>query len=451
MVGRVFTTQEKGGGELNSSDGSLIPQLVKYAMGERHPVKEFIPGETGIPVTGKVFGKEELNAAVEASLDFWLTSGPYTEKFEGRFAKTVGMRHAFMVNSGSSANLLALTTLTSPKIGERALKPGDEVITVAAGFPTTVTPILQNNLIPVYVDVDLETYVASEEALENAIGPNTKAIMMAHTLGNPFNLDLVEKLAKKHNLWIIEDSCDALGGTYKGKKLGTFGDLSTFSFYPAHHITTGEGGAVLIKKVAHKVLVESFRDWGRDCWCAPGCDNTCLKRYEWQLGELPEGYDHKYTYSHLGYNLKSGDIQAAIGLAQLDRLDSFVKIRRRNWRYLKEGLAGLEEFFMLPRATEDSDPSWFGFAITVRKNSPLNRNQIVQALNENKIGTRLLFGGNLLRQPAFAGTPRRVVGDLANTDIVMNDTFWIGVWPGLTIPMLDYMIESIHKLLGVSK
>lgn len=436
---------------MNSTNDSLIPQLVKDAIMERHPAKEFIPGETGIPVTGKVFGEEELKAAVEASLDFWLTSGPYTEKFESRFAKTVGMRHAFMVNSGSSANLLALTALTSPKIGERALKPGDEVITVAAGFPTTVTPILQNNLIPVYVDVDLETYVANDEALDNAIGPNTKAIMMAHTLGNPFNLNLVEKLAKKHNLWVVEDSCDALGGTYKGKGLGTFGDLSTFSFYPAHHITTGEGGAVLVKKAAHKVLVESFRDWGRDCWCAPGCDNTCLKRYEWQLGELPEGYDHKYTYSHLGYNLKSGDIQAAIGLAQLDRLDSFVEIRRRNWKYLKEGLAGLEEFFMLPRATEDSDPSWFGFAITVRKNSPLNRNQIVQALNENKIGTRLLFGGNLLRQPAFAGTPRRVAGDLANTDIVMNDTFWIGVWPGLTIPMLDYMIESIHKLLEVSK
>ena len=436
---------------MNSTDGSLIPKLVKDAIRERHPVKDFIPGETGIPVTGKVFGEEELKAAVEASLDFWLTSGPYTEKFESRFAKTVGMRHAFMVNSGSSANLLALTALTSPKIGERSLKPGDEVITVAAGFPTTVTPILQNNLVPVYVDVDLETYVANEEALESAIGPKTKAIMMAHTLGNPFNLDLVEKLAKKHNLWVVEDSCDALGGTYKGKNLGTFGDLSTFSFYPAHHITTGEGGAVLIKKVAHKVLVESFRDWGRDCWCAPGCDNTCLKRYEWRLGELPEGYDHKYTYSHLGYNLKSGDIQAAIGLAQLDRLDSFVEIRRRNWKYLKEGLAGLEEFFMLPRATEDSDPSWFGFALTVRKNSPLSRNQIVQALNENKIGTRLLFGGNLLRQPAFAGTPRRVEGDLANTDIVMNDTFWIGVWPGLTIPMLDYMIESIHKLLGVSK
>ena len=452
MAERVFTTIGRNGGrELNSTNDSLIPQLVKDAMRERHPAKEFIPGETGIPVTGKFFGAEELKAAVEASLDFWLTSGPYTEKFESKFAKTVGMRHAFMVNSGSSANLLALTALTSPKIGERALKPGDEVITVAAGFPTTVTPILQNNLVPVYVDVDLETYVVNEEALESAIGPKTKAIMMAHTLGNPFNLELVERLAKRHNLWVIEDSCDALGGTYKGKNLGTFGDLSTFSFYPAHHITTGEGGAVLVKKAAHKVLVESFRDWGRDCWCAPGCDNTCLKRYEWQLGELPEGYDHKYTYSHLGYNLKSGDIQAAIGLAQLDRLDSFVEIRRRNWKYLKEGLAGLEEFFMLPRATEDSDPSWFGFAITVRKNSPLNRNQIVQALNEIKIGTRLLFGGNLLRQPAFAGTPRRVVGDLANTDIVMNDTFWIGVWPGLTIPMLDYMIESIHKLLEVSK
>ena len=436
---------------MNTDNSSLTARLVEEAMKERHPVNEFIPGESGIPVTGKVFGAEELNAAVEASLDFWLTSGPYTEKFESRFARTVGMRHAFMVNSGSSANLLALTSLTSPKIGERALKPGDEVITVAAGFPTTVTPILQNNLVPVYVDVDLETYVATDEALEGAIGPKTKAIMMAHTLGNPFNLDLVETLAKKHNLWVIEDSCDALGGTYKGKNLGTFGDLSTFSFYPAHHITTGEGGAVLIKKVAHKVLVESFRDWGRDCWCAPGCDNTCLKRYEWQLGELPAGYDHKYTYSHLGYNLKSGDIQAAIGLAQLDRLESFVELRRRNWAYLREGLSSLEEYLILPRATENSDPSWFGFALTVKKDSPLNRNQIVQALNELKIGTRLLFGGNLLRQPAFAGTPRRVIGDLVNTDIVMNDTFWIGVWPGLTIPMLDYMIESIHKLLGFSK
>ena len=436
---------------MKSSHENLISQLVSSALNERHPTQEFKPGESNIPVTGKVFGAEELKTAVEASLDFWLTSGPYTEKFESSFAKLVGMRHAFMVNSGSSANLLALTTLTSSKIGDRALKPGDEVITVAAGFPTTVTPILQNNLIPVYVDVDLGTYVANDEALESAIGPKTKAIMMAHTLGNPFNLELVERLAKKHNLWVVEDSCDALGGTYEGKNLGTFGDLSTFSFYPAHHITTGEGGAVLIKKVAHKVIVESFRDWGRDCWCAPGCDNTCLKRYEWQLGELPEGYDHKYTYSHLGYNLKSGDIQAAIGLAQLDRLPSFVEIRRRNWEYLSEGLSSLSDFFLLPSATDNSDPSWFGFAITVKKESPLNRNQIVQGLNDKKIGTRLLFGGNLLRQPAFAGTPRRVIGDLVNTDIVMNDTFWIGVWPGLTISMLDYMIESIHKLLGVSK
>ncbi len=425
-----------------------VSSLVVETMKSRHRPVVFSPDETLIPVTGKVFGTEEISAAVEASLDFWLTSGPYTEKFESRFAKTVGMRHAFMVNSGSSANLLALTALTSPKIGENRLTAGDEVLTVAAGFPTTVTPILQNNLIPVYVDVDLETYVVNEAALESAIGPRTRAIMMAHTLGNPFNLELVEKLAKKHNLWIVEDSCDALGGTYDGKNLGTFGDLSTFSFYPAHHITTGEGGAVLIKKAAHKTIVESFRDWGRDCWCAPGCDNTCLKRYEWQLGELPEGYDHKYTYSHIGYNLKSGDIQAAIGLAQLDRLESFVELRRRNWKYLRDGLADLEEYFHLPRATEKSDPSWFGFALTVRKHSPISRNQIVQSLNEKKIGTRLLFGGNLLRQPAFADTPRRVHGELTNTDIVMNDTFWIGVWPGLTIPMLDYMIETIHDLMG---
>jgi CDP-6-deoxy-D-xylo-4-hexulose-3-dehydrase len=353
-----------------------------------------------------------------------------------------------MVNSGSSANLIALTTLTSPALGNRALKPGDEVLTVAAGFPTTVTPILQNNLIPVYVDVDLETYVANEQDLENAIGPKTKAIMMAHTLGNPSNLELIERLAAKYKLWVVEDSCDALGGTYQGRALGSFGDLSTFSFYPAHHITTGEGGAVLVKKAAHKTIVESIRDWGRDCWCPPGCDNTCLKRYEWTLGELPEGYDHKYTYSHLGYNLKSGDIQAAIGLAQLDRLDSFIELRRRNWSYLKAGLKGLEEFLALPEAAKNSDPSWFGFALTVRPGGPKTRNQIVQELNEAKIATRLLFGGNLLRQPAFIGTPRRVVGDLTNTDIVMNDSFWVGVWPGLTLPILDYVIENLHNILG---
>jgi CDP-6-deoxy-D-xylo-4-hexulose-3-dehydrase len=435
---------------LEKIGGFDLDNLIRIEYQNRHTKAEFVPGESNIPVTGKVFGESELKSAVEASLDFWLTSGPYTEAFESRFAKTVGMRHAFMVNSGSSANLLALSSLTSPAHGDRALMPGDEVITVAAGFPTTVTPILQNGLIPVYVDVDPETYVAIDEQLEASISTKTKAIMMAHTLGNPFNLDFVQALTKKHNLWLIEDSCDGLGGTYRDQNLGSFGDLSTFSFYPAHHITTGEGGAVLIKKVAHKRIVESFRDWGRDCWCAPGCDNTCLKRYEWTLGQLPEGYDHKYTYSHLGYNLKSGDIQAAIGLAQLDRLESFVELRRRNWAYLFSAIKELEEFLVLPKATENSDPSWFGFALTVKPNSPKTRNQIVQELNENKIGTRLLFGGNLLRQPAFIGTPRRVIGDLVNTDRIMNDTFWIGVWPGLTISMLDYMVENLKKILGKS-
>lgn len=423
-----------------------ISEFVSGEYSKRHPKQKFIPGETSIPVTGKVFGVEEIEFAIQASLDFWLTSGPYSEEFESRFAKLVGMRHAFMVNSGSSANLVALSALTSPKMGDRKLFPGDEVLTVATGFPTTVTPILQNNLVPVYVDIDLQTYVANEQLLEAAISSKTKAIMMAHTLGNPFNLDLVERLAKKHNLWVIEDSCDGLGGTYKEKNLGSFGDFSTFSFYPAHHITTGEGGAVLVKKAAHKVIVESIRDWGRDCWCASGCDNTCLKRYKWKLGELPEGYDHKYTYSHLGYNLKSGDIQAAIGLAQLDRLTSFVEKRKHNWNYLHRNLKSLEEFLLLPKSTEHSDPSWFGFAITVNKNSPISRNDLVKFLNDKKIGTRLLFGGNLLRQPAFIGTPRRIIGELNNSDIVMNDSFWIGVWPGLTEQMLDYVVECIQGL-----
>jgi CDP-6-deoxy-D-xylo-4-hexulose-3-dehydrase len=427
----------------------IIKEMVVAEFKLRHTREEFVAGKSAVPVSGKVFGEEELIAAVEASLDFWLTEGPYVEKFESRFAKIVGMRHAFMVNSGSSANLIALSTLTSETLQEKALKKGDEVITVAAGFPTTVTPILQNNLIPVYVDVDLETYVANDIALESAISPKTKAIMLAHTLGNPINLDLVEKLAKRYNLWYIEDSCDALGGTYKGKQLGSFGDLSTFSFYPAHHITTGEGGAVLTKKTFLKPLVESFRDWGRDCWCAPGCDNTCLKRFERQMGELPKGYDHKYTYSHLGYNLKSGDIQASIGLAQLDRLPTFVEKRKRNWEYLQHGLSGLSEYLILPKATHESNPSWFGFAITVRKNSPKSRNQIVRSLDDRKVASRLLFGGNLLRQPAFTGTSRRIVEDLRNTDIVMNDTFWLGVWPGLTVPMLDYVIETLYEIFGV--
>jgi CDP-6-deoxy-D-xylo-4-hexulose-3-dehydrase len=352
-----------------------------------------------------------------------------------------------MVNSGSSANLLAVSALTSRTLGKASLKAGDEVITVAAGFPTTVAPIIQNNLVPVYVDVNLKTYVANTDQISEAIGPKTKAIMMAHTLGNPFELDKVRKLCDENGLWLIEDNCDALGGTFAGKKLGSFGELATLSFYPAHHITTGEGGAVLTNKVALKRPIESFRDWGRDCWCASGCDNTCLKRYEWKLGDLPEGYDHKYTYSHLGYNLKSGDIQASIGAAQLERLDFFVEKRRSNWSYLKNKLRHLEEFISLPEATTNSDPSWFGFAITLNEGSPRSRDEVVKKLNQFNIGTRLLFGGNLLKQPAFQNTPRRIVSDLRNTDLVMKNTFWIGVWPGLTEEMLDFMIEALDETI----
>jgi CDP-6-deoxy-D-xylo-4-hexulose-3-dehydrase len=424
-----------------------IEYIVENAINNKHAKKPFIPGESAVPVTGKVFDKSEIIAAVNASLDFWLTSGPETEKFERDFAKYVKMRHSFMVNSGSSANLIALSALTSNKLGERSLKPGDEVLTVAAGFPTTVTPILQNNLTPVYVDVDLGTYVANIDALESAISSKTKAIMMAHTLGNPFDLTKVSELAKKYNLWVIEDSCDALGGTYLNQKIGSFGDISTFSFYPAHHITTGEGGAVTTKKAALKPIIESFRDWGRDCWCAPGCDNTCLKRFDWQLGELPAGYDHKYTYSHLGYNLKSGDIQAAIGLAQLSKIDDFVIQRRKNWEFLRKNLLELSDYLLLPEKTVGSDPSWFGFAITLKESCKISRNDLVLKLNEKKIGTRLLFGGNLLKQPAFINTPRRVHGVLGNTDKIMNDTFWIGVWPGLNEEMLSYVVNEIKKLV----
>lgn len=428
---------------------ALIDSLSLSAMESAHAKKEFIAGKSAIPVTGKVFDSEEISAGIRAILDFWLTSGPYTEEFERDIARQLNMRHAFMVNSGSSANLLAISALTSPRLGDRQLLPGDEVLTVAAGFPTTVTPILQNGLVPVYVDIDLETYVANRNLLEAAISPRTKAIMMAHTLGNPFDLALVQELARKYSLWVIEDGCDALGGTYDNKVIGSFGDMSTLSFYPAHHITTGEGGAVATKRAALKPILESIRDWGRDCWCAPGCDNTCLKRYEWKLGDLPQGYDHKYTYSHLGYNLKSGDIQAAIGGAQLKKLDNFVNIRRRNWNYLSDGLKNLDEFLILPKATENSNPSWFGFALTVKKESKKSRNEIVMELNSKLIATRLLFAGNLLRQPAFKGTPRRVVGDLINSDKVMNDTFWLGVWPGLSLEMLDYVIYSMYEIFGV--
>lgn len=428
-----------------------VGDLVDNALDALHTQKPFVAGESTVPVTGKVFGSPEISAAVKASLEFWLTSGHFTEEFERELVKTTGTRNAFMVNSGSSANLVALSALTSPSLGEDQLKPGDEVITVAAGFPTTVTPIIQNKLIPVFVDVDIPTYVAPTELIRSAISNKTRAIMMAHTLGNPFELDAVKKLAEENNLWLIEDSCDALGGEYDGQKIGTFGDLSTLSFYPAHHITTGEGGAVLSNKAKLKPLIESFRDWGRDCWCAPGCDNTCLKRYQWKLGDLPEGYDHKYTYSHIGYNLKSGDIAAAIGLAQLDRLPDFVRLRRENFDYLKKALIDFQDVFVLPEATPRSNPSWFGFPITVKEDAPFTRNQIVAFLDEKKIGTRLLFAGNLLKQPAFQNIECKVVGGLQNTDKIMNDTFWIGVWPGLNQAMLDYVIQEIINFVKLRK
>lgn len=425
----------------------LMRLLARQVLRSRHRLPAFVPGVTPVPVSGKVFGLNELVAAYSASSDFWLTSGPFTEKFEKRLSSFVGVRHALMVNSGSSANLLALSSLTSPALGPDRLKAGDEVITVAAGFPTTVTPILQNSLVPVYVDVEMGSYVPTVDSIKSAITNKTRAIMMAHTLGNPFEIAEIAEIAQQHGIWLIEDGCDALGGTFKGKRLGSFGDMSTLSFYPAHHITTGEGGAVLTRHAKLKPLIESYRDWGRDCWCAPGCDNTCFKRYDWKLGDLPKGYDHKYTYSHLGYNLKSGDIQAAIGLQQLDRISDFVSARRQNWSYLLSGLEDLSEYLVMPHATIGSDPSWFGFAISVRENARISRDDLVRQLSEKKIQNRLLFGGNLLRQPAFLGTPQRVVGNLQNTDEIMNSTFWIGVWPGLTNEMLDYVIEVMHDLV----
>ena len=421
-----------------------ILQLVAEYHAEAFPTADFVPGDGRVPVSGRVFDATDVQALVDASLDFWLTAGRYADQFERDLAKWVGVRHAILCNSGSSANLLALTALTSPQLGARALRPGDEVITAAAGFPTTVNPILQNQLVPVFLDVDLATHNLDVSQLEEAISPQTKAIMVAHSLGNPFDLDAVQEVAKRHNLWLVEDNCDALGSKYRGRLTGTFGDLATQSFYPAHHITTGEGGAVLTNKPALKKLVESFRDWGRDCWCAPGVDNTCGKRFGWQLGELPEGYDHKYTYSHIGYNLKLTDMQAAVGVSQLPKLASFVAARQRNWQMLHDGLKPLEEFFTLPQATPHSEPSWFGFLLTVRPSAPFSRQALIAFLEENKIATRLLFGGNLLRQPAYQGVPHRVVGDLAKTDVVMNQSFWIGVYPALTAEMIAYVVERFH-------
>jgi CDP-4-dehydro-6-deoxyglucose reductase, E1 len=408
---------------------------------------EFRPGETPVPVSGKVLDPEDFVSLVDSSLDGWLTAGRYTEKFQRALAKYVGTRSALFVNSGSSANLLALSALTSPKLGKKALKPGDEVLTVAMGFPTTVNPIIQNGLKPVVVDVDLGTYDAKSEMLREAVGPKTRAIMMAHTLGNPFDLDTVRELCKEHGMWLVEDSCDALGSTYDGQRTGSFGDTATASFYPAHHITTGEGGAVFVKSPLVRKQVESFRDWGRDCYCETGHDNTCLKRFEWTLGDLPTGYDHKYTYSHIGYNLKATDMQAALGLSQLNKLDHFVVRRRENFNYLMQRFAGIEGL-ILPMATPKSEPSWFGFPITLDPDLGVDREELLRFLDSRLIGTRLMFAGNITRQPAYRDVDFRIVGDLTNTDIVMERTFWVGVYPGLTEPMLDYIADSIIEFVG---
>ena len=412
--------------------------------------QDFKPGEHAVPASGKVIGAKEIQNLVDASLDGWLTTGRFNEAFEKRLAEFLGIKHVLTTNSGSSANLLAFSALTSHQLGERALKAGDEVISVAAGFPTTVNPILQHGMVPVFVDVHIPTYNIDPELMEAAISEKTRAIMLAHTLGNPYNLDVVVKLAKKYKLWLIEDCCDALGSTYNGKFVGTFGDIGTVSFYPAHHITMGEGGAVFTNNSDLKRIVESIRDWGRDCYCAPGKDNTCGKRFGWQLGSLPFGYDHKYTYSHLGYNLKISDMQAAVGLAQLERLPEFIESRKRNFNYLKGRLASLNEFLILPEPTPNSDPSWFGFPITLREDAPVARVDLLKYADQYKIGTRLLFAGNLTRQPYFQGRQYRISGELKNTDIVMNNTFWIGVYPGLSEPMLDYIAEKLETFFGIN-
>lgn len=428
-----------------------ILDLTAAFHAEAFPQREFVPGSSVCPVSGKVIDAADMSAVVDSALDGWFTTGRWAKEFERKLARFFGLRSASLVNSGSSANLVALSALTSPKLGDRQLKPGDEVITVAAGFPTTVNPIFQNRLVPVFVDVILPTFEIDITKLEVARSERTKAVMIAHTLGNVFNVGAVSEFCKKYNLWLVEDCCDALGATFNGQKVGTFGDIATVSFYPAHHITMGEGGAVLTDKPALKVLIESFRDWGRDCWCEPGVDNTCGKRFDWQLGELPCGYDHKYTYSHVGYNLKATDMQAALGVSQIAKLPEFIERRKQNFSYLKRKLEPLTEWLVLPEPGANADPSWFGFTLAVKPGAPFTRDQLTRHLESKKIGTRLLFAGNLLRQPAYEGWEYRVVGEMTNTDFVMNNVCWIGVYPGLTEPMLDFMAETVTEFVGQKK
>ena len=431
-----------------------ISDLVQQYADITYAPKPFVPGESVVPVSGKVLGAKELQLMVEASLDGWLTTGRFNAEFERRLAAFIGVAHCITVNSGSSANLVAFSTLTSPRLGDRAIQPGDEVIGVAAGFPTTVNPILQFGAVPVFVDVDLATHNIDASLIEAAISPKTKAIMLAHSLGNPFNLDVVTALCKKYNLWLVEDCCDALGATYRGQKVGTFGDIGTLSFYPAHHITMGEGGAVFTNNAELKLIAESFRDWGRDCYCAPGKDNTCNKRFCQSAkelgGDLPEGYDHKYTYSHLGYNLKISDMQAACALAQMDRVDEFIAKRRANFAYLKNRLQSCAEFLHLPEATPNSEPSWFGFPLILKETSGAKRADLINYLEQGRIGTRLLFAGNLTKQPYMAGRKFRVSGSLDNTNVVMNQTFWLGTFPALDTPQLDYIADTLEAFFGLN-
>jgi CDP-6-deoxy-D-xylo-4-hexulose-3-dehydrase len=433
---------------------SQIAELVQQYADIAYSPKTFVPGVTPVPVSGKVIGAGELKMMVDASLDGWLTTGRFNAMFEQRLAKFLGVKHLITVNSGSSANLVAFSTLTSAKLGDRRIKPGDEVIGVAAGFPTTVNPIIQFGAVPVFVDVELSTHNIDASKVEAAITPKTKAIMLAHSLGNPFNLDVITALCKKHNLWLVEDCCDALGATYNGKMVGTFGDIATLSFYPAHHITMGEGGAVFTNNAQLKLIAESFRDWGRDCYCPPGKDNTCDRRFCWTKkelgGDLPDGYDHKYTYSHLGYNLKITDMQAACALAQMDRVDEFIAKRRANFTYLKNRLSSVEQFLHLPEATPNSEPSWFGFPLSVKDSAGVERADLINFLEENKIGTRLLFAGNLTKQPYMVDRNYRVSGKMTNTDVVMNQTFWLGTFPALDEEQLDYIADKLEEFFGVS-